>query len=255
MAQIRITNYTFNASARTVVFNDYTSINIEGLLLITNEKSNIIIYNFSNPLSGGTVVGNVLTLTYNTGTMSNTDKLQIYYDDRYTTSASNESILLWRRVLDALESNASVDRLNRQRITLDAFQLDTSGNTVELTGAWIGNPFPSAASGFQAGAGYGQPISGTTLTGYTSSGYTILWNSSSGYTNQGTYFDSGFTQGPYFSSGITDLANQGTPYLTNMLAESWYQMQWEGPVDQRWRVVEDSHLSYQKNVRKKLTFS
>lgn len=29
----------------------------------------------------------------------------------------------------------------------------------------------------------------------------------------------------------------------------------EGPVDQRWRVAEDSHISYQLGIRNKLTFS
>jgi hypothetical protein len=33
-----------------------------------------------------------------------------------------------------------------------------------------------------------------------------------------------------------------------------YQPVWEGPVDQRWRVMEDSHISYQL-VRNKLTFN
>lgn len=30
---------------------------------------------------------------------------------------------------------------------------------------------------------------------------------------------------------------------------------WEGPVDQRWRVMEESHVSYSQNIRSKLTFS
>ena len=34
-----------------------------------------------------------------------------------------------------------------------------------------------------------------------------------------------------------------------------YQPIWEGPVDQRWRVAEDSHISYQSGIRTKLSFA
>jgi len=76
-----IKNYTFSASTKKITFTDYSSISLEGVMLITNAMSNVIIYNFADPLLGGLVSGNVLTLDYNTGAMSNTDKLQIFYDD------------------------------------------------------------------------------------------------------------------------------------------------------------------------------
>jgi len=76
-----ITNYTFNPTAKTITFNDYSSIDLERILLITNVTRNIIIYNFADPNRGGTVSGNVLTLTYDTTGMADTDKLQIFYDD------------------------------------------------------------------------------------------------------------------------------------------------------------------------------
>ena len=51
------------------------------VLLITNVTDNVIIYNFANPVAGGRVVNNnILNLQYDTTTMSNTDKLQIFYD-------------------------------------------------------------------------------------------------------------------------------------------------------------------------------
>ncbi len=74
-----ITNYTFDASARQIVFTDYASIGLSNILLIANVTDNIIIYNFAD--SGGTVAGNVLTLNYNTGSMDDTDKLLIFYED------------------------------------------------------------------------------------------------------------------------------------------------------------------------------
>ena len=78
-----ITNYTFDASAKTISFDDYTGVDLNRVLLITNVTTNSIIYNFANSLLGGSVSGNVLTLTYNTTSMSATDTLQIYYDTEY----------------------------------------------------------------------------------------------------------------------------------------------------------------------------
>lgn len=74
-----ITNYTFSASTKQITFTDYATISLSSVLLITNVTDNIIIYNFAD--SGGAVSGNVLTLTYNTASMDNGDKLQIFYDD------------------------------------------------------------------------------------------------------------------------------------------------------------------------------
>lgn len=44
-----------------------------------------------------------------------------------------------------------------------------------------------------------------------------------------------------------------TPPLA--LATTVYQPIWEGPVDQRWRVAEDSHISYQMGIRSHLSWS
>ena len=79
--KLQITNYTFDKTAKTVTFTDYTTIRLDSILLITNVTDNIIIYNFADPLLGGTVATNVLTLTYDTSTMDDSDKLQIFYDD------------------------------------------------------------------------------------------------------------------------------------------------------------------------------
>lgn len=75
-----ITNYTFNAAARTVTFAQYGTIELHRILLVTNTTDNIIIYNFADTTKGGTVATNVLTLEYDTTGMDNSDALQIYYD-------------------------------------------------------------------------------------------------------------------------------------------------------------------------------
>lgn len=88
--KIQVTNYTFDKTAKTVTFTDYTTIRLDSLLLITNVTDNIIVYNFASPALGGTVSGNVLTLTYDTSAMDNADKLQIFYDDPDVAPANAE---------------------------------------------------------------------------------------------------------------------------------------------------------------------
>lgn len=75
----RITSYTFNASAKTIVSADFAS--LESVLLITNVTDGIIIYNFADPARGATLSGTTLTLDYDTTSMDNADKLQIFIDD------------------------------------------------------------------------------------------------------------------------------------------------------------------------------
>jgi hypothetical protein len=55
----------------------------------------------------------------------------------------------------------------------------------------------------------------------------------------------------------TSLASggQGPVVGAPTIATTVYQGVWEGPVDQRWRVMEDSHISYQLGVRNKLSWS
>ena len=86
---IRSNYYIFDASARQVVIPG--GVQREQLILITNVTDNKVIYNFSDPeltasaYSIETDIRNVtttrITLTYDTTGMSDTDKLQIVYDD------------------------------------------------------------------------------------------------------------------------------------------------------------------------------
>jgi hypothetical protein len=76
-----ITNYVFNASSKTITFSDYVTIKLESILIVTNVTKNSILYTFASGGKGGSVTGNVLTLQGSTSGMSNSDKLQIYYDD------------------------------------------------------------------------------------------------------------------------------------------------------------------------------
>lgn len=76
-----VKDYSFNASAKQVTLNNIgVTLELEDILLITNTTDNIVIYQFNDPLLGGTISGNVLTLTFSTVSMSNTDSLQIFID-------------------------------------------------------------------------------------------------------------------------------------------------------------------------------
>lgn len=110
--KIQVTNYTFDKTAKTVTFTDYTTIRLDSILLITNVTDNVIIYNFANPLLGGTVSGNVLTLTYNTSSMDNADKLQIFYDDVDVQPANNSTQETLNELIETLnELNARLTTL------------------------------------------------------------------------------------------------------------------------------------------------
>ena len=84
------TDYVFVPATRTIVFT--RPVQRERLLLITNVTSNTVIFNFSDPtltatsyvVSQNTSTTNAFTtivLSYNTTSMSSTDKLQITYDE------------------------------------------------------------------------------------------------------------------------------------------------------------------------------
>ncbi len=72
-------NYTFDASAKTIVSSDFTS--LEKILLITNVTDGLLIYNFADPAKGGSLAGTTLTLDYDTTSMDDADKIQIFVDD------------------------------------------------------------------------------------------------------------------------------------------------------------------------------
>lgn len=116
--KVLVTNYTFNASAKTVTFNSYSTLELNRLLLITNATRNTIIYNFASPALGGTVSGNIITLLTDTSMMSNNDKLQIFYENE-DVSASDESMALLRRIVTSLRGVQNVDSSDRLRVAID----------------------------------------------------------------------------------------------------------------------------------------
>jgi len=133
-------SYTFDASAKQVTIElDEGVPSLEALLVITNVTDNVIIYNFANPLLGGTLSGSTFTLTYDTTAMSDTDDLQIWY---YVSDAMAVADSQLKEVSDALKilmniigSNSTLpDASGRVRILLDAISASLTLATVTTVG-------------------------------------------------------------------------------------------------------------------------
>ena len=115
---IKTNYYLFDASEREVVIPG--GIQREQLILITNVTDNKVIYNFSDPELTATsydistdirnVVTTKLILAYDTTSMSDTDKLQIVYDDFEETVKPAETYM---------------DSVNKQRVSNPQSQIDT----------------------------------------------------------------------------------------------------------------------------------
>lgn len=131
--KILFENYSFNAASQQITFNTTDVIGLEDLLVITNVTDNVIIYNFADPTKGGTISNNVLTLTYNTTGMSNTDNLQIFLDNTLTP-ASEESIQYLKKIVQLLTPLSVQDSAQRQRVAIDA-----STATVTVSGTVTSN--------------------------------------------------------------------------------------------------------------------
>ena len=131
-------NYTFDASAKTVTLTDFTVVEVERLLQITNQTDGVILYQANNPAKLATVSGNVITLTFDTTTMSDTDILQIYYDDGEIDSTLSEQEI-HTDILYTL--NEALQRLNRIAtacgIAAD-LRVTLLGGTTAVTGTLTG---------------------------------------------------------------------------------------------------------------------
>jgi hypothetical protein len=167
--------YAFNPTAKTVTFSGLSQqITLANILLITNVTANTIIYNFASSSTGAvSFANNVLTLDYDTTSMSSTDVLQIYLD-----LAGEESLHdLLRRMNKLLESNAVVDSRLRQKVVIEAIGTNLAAPTevnatvpvsgsVTVSGtvtATVSNNSSSQLVPTQAGNPYSLSSSGTGL--------------------------------------------------------------------------------------------
>jgi hypothetical protein len=139
-----VNNYSFNATAKTISFTEFTTLELERILLITNVTKNVILYNFAS--LGGTVSGNTLTLSNSLSTsgMSNSDKLQIFYD--YPDPLG-------------VAGTASADVSTVQGITGGVpLNVSVASGSLEITND-VGNPIPVNGTFWQTT----QPVSAASL--------------------------------------------------------------------------------------------
>ena len=110
-----IENYTFNSATKQVIIIDNENITQEKLLLITNMTAGIIIYNFADSDTRGLIAGNIITLNYDTISMSDTDKLQIWVED---TNPLMVTITTCISCIKNVVSKFTFDTLNQLRTTV-----------------------------------------------------------------------------------------------------------------------------------------
>lgn len=228
----RITSYTFDASAQTVTFSEYSSIDLERILLITNVTDNIIIYNFSDSALGGSVSTNVLTLTYNTTLMSDTDDLQIFYEDgefetlsgadnksndTHTTNVSALSYMFdgstWDRVRGDSTDGLLVNLGSNNDVSVSGtVTVDGSGVTQPISAASLPLPTGAATAANQSTIiGHVDGIEGLLTT--------IDADTSDIHTNTDTIAAGFATEGSALGSGVLLQGDDGTD-RTNILVDT-----------------------------------
>ena len=150
-----VSNYNFNAAAKQITLSDYTSVDLESLLLVSNVTDNIIIYNFAGQGKGATISGNVLTLDFDTTSMSNTDDLQIFIDDN-NVGANQDTLQALKDVADYLkiivrqtQTLATQDANQRQRVAIDSGNVTLVGSSTIVDSLNV-NPFNRNSNAFTA---------------------------------------------------------------------------------------------------------
>ena len=132
------TDYTFDASAKTITFTD--SVIIGNLKAIINSIDEITIYNSVSIITTGTLVGKVLTLAYDTSSMSDDDDLQIFYEETVSTSSGYTFEELISKV-DVLVNDPSLDASLGDFINQGVFEI--AGGIPSLLDG-ISNPLPNS---------------------------------------------------------------------------------------------------------------
>lgn len=213
-------SYTFNKAARTVtlVSVPYT-ITLSNLLMINNATSNIMLYNFTDTTKTATISGNVITLAYDTSSMSNTDILDIWvsiesFEATYYTLMMNRALML--------AYSASAINFNGMQMLIS----DSSPNTYPITS-------PS-------GLGPTIPQSVLVETPLISNG-----------TLPNPWMDYTFDPPVDHTSDFIYTYPTQDKYVINNVSTTTVA---RGPIDPRWEIIYDSQMAYGKAIRSKLTW-
>ena len=90
--KVKVKNYTFDKTNKTITLNDFASLTLDSLLLITNVTNGTILFMFNDPSLSASINDNVITLSVDTTSMHDSDQLQIFIDDGEQYPLTNDEL-------------------------------------------------------------------------------------------------------------------------------------------------------------------
>jgi hypothetical protein len=129
--KIKIDNYNFDKTSKTITFTDYGTIELNRILGVINTTTGNIIYTPIDSTLNGTVSGNVLTLDYNTSSMNNSDKLLIYYDNSVNPLTATELRAVPLHVVVDNQIDLTTVQTTLANILTKVTAIDVNTDTVE----------------------------------------------------------------------------------------------------------------------------
>jgi hypothetical protein len=97
---IKKADYIFSANERTIMFTNIVPEELSNVLVITNVTSGKIIFNFGCEDMTGILDKNLLTLTYDTSDMLDTDELKIIIDAEEEEEKPEKITYLLKRLIE-----------------------------------------------------------------------------------------------------------------------------------------------------------
>ncbi len=240
------------------MFSDYASIDLASVLLITNVTRNVIIYNFAADGFGGSVTNATLTLEYDTATMSDSDSLQIWYYDTALLAATDTGVAAVKTAVEAVTSKLSADPATdtgveavktaveavTSKLSADPATDRTLAVLIQIRKLLESNSVVDNKTRQKVVV---EAVGNSNNPSSTECGGTLPVSGSVSVT--GTVNITGTT-----SSLTGNVPTSGAPWVTTA-ANASYTPVWEGPVDQRWRIIDAARTAFATGVRPNLSFT
>lgn len=205
-----------------------------------------MIYLFSDPAMGGTVSGNTLTLDYNTTTMADSDKLQIFYDSAdtpatdTTAQAMVDMVALLKRIAEYTSVLDVTDSANRQRISVDGM----SGyvpTTMVGSGGSVGNIALAVVPGLTTSSPSFVPLAAGSVSG---GGGSSVWNANLSSATLASLYGPGGIMENCAGFNLSAAVNASGISNTSMWA-----------VPDVWHNIDQAREAYNSGIRSKITFT
>jgi hypothetical protein len=130
--------YSFNAATKEIDFSGYASFDKKNLLAVINTTKEAVIYAVGSP-NGASWASNVATLDFDTTTHSNSDVIQIFYDEpnaNLSSSVQTSQLTVLNNLLSELELKANL--FETQPVSISSLPLPsgsaTSANQITTNG-------------------------------------------------------------------------------------------------------------------------